>query len=180
MLIYHYDDAGAYTGQSEARESPLEPEVFLLPALATFDEPPAIGEREAAVFEGAAWTVVPDWRGFVYWLPDRSRYVVSELGVEPPVGYLEEEPPRPQEEIDVELAAQARAQRDSILRNVYDVGVIWVQRELRLASGDAPRIAALNGKLAELDDYAVALQEVPEQPGFPNTINWPTQPTRLL
>lgn len=73
-----------------------------------------------------------------------------------------------------------RAQRDALLRNVYDVGVIWVQRELRMATGDAPRTGALNAKLAELDAYAVALQSVPEQPGFPSTINWPTPPTRSL
>lgn len=77
-------------------------------------------------------------------------------------------------------AIDLRAERDLLLRNVYDVSVIWVQRELRLAAGDGPRITALNAKLAELDAYAVALQDVPEQPGFPTTINWPTPPTRSL
>lgn len=41
MIIYHYDGINkAYLGQSQARESPLEPGVFLLPANATFTEPP--------------------------------------------------------------------------------------------------------------------------------------------
>jgi len=75
------------------------------------------------------------------------------------------------------LAAAARAERTSLLRDVCDAGVLMIQRELRLTS-DPERITYLNGKLVEVDEYAVALQAIPDQPGFPQTIDWPTAPTR--
>jgi hypothetical protein len=33
-------------------------------------------------------------------------------------------------------------------------------------------------KIAELDAYATLLQELPEQPGFPQTITWPAAPIK--
>lgn len=39
--VYQYDLAGRYIGTSMADESPLEPDVFLLPARTTEIEPPA-------------------------------------------------------------------------------------------------------------------------------------------
>lgn len=43
---------------------------------------------------GLEWTVLPDFRGTVYWLPNSdSRQVVDQLGVPLPEGALLEEPP---------------------------------------------------------------------------------------
>lgn len=67
------------------------------------------------------------------------------------------------------LIAQGRAERDRQLRDVYDVGIIRAQRDERLGSDVSERVAAL-------DAYAVALLDVPQQPGFPTTINWPDIP----
>lgn len=68
MIIYLYHaDTGAYLGEAVANESPLEPGEFLLPAFATFDAPPAAGEREIACFVDDLWTVRPDWRGVPLW-----------------------------------------------------------------------------------------------------------------
>lgn len=75
------------------------------------------------------------------------------------------------------LAASIRAQRDNLLSTIYDKGVLIVQRAIRL-NGDAD--GKLAAKLHDLDEYAVALQNVPEQPGFPQTIAWPTAPTETL
>ena len=84
-------------------------------------------------------------------------------------------PPPPPPDL-VALAFAARAQRDYLLSYIYDRGISIAMRELRLTA-DSTRIAYINGKVAELDAYAVALMEVPETEGFPLTINWPVEPT---
>lgn len=81
------------------------------------------------------------------------------------------DPPAPS---DDQLAAVARAQRDVLLRTVYDPAVAMLQRARRLDPEHDEQYAA---KLAEFDAWAVALQAVPEQPGFPHDIDWPEQPT---
>lgn len=68
MIIYLYHaENGVFLGESIANESPREPGVYLLPAFATYDAPPSVGEREIPVFCGGAWRVVPDWRGVPLW-----------------------------------------------------------------------------------------------------------------
>lgn len=74
------------------------------------------------------------------------------------------------------LAESARKTRDDILRNFCDIGVLMIQRAIRMEA-DAAKKVALNAKLAELDAYAVALQDVPQQEGFPTNIVWPVAPT---
>lgn len=81
------------------------------------------------------------------------------------------DPPAPSDE---QLAVVVRAQRDALLRNVYDPAVAMLQRAIRM--GDD----SVTGKLAEFDAWAIALQAIPEQPGFPQDVVWPTQPTREL
>lgn len=71
-------------------------------------------------------------------------------------------------------AAAARAVRDDLLRNVYDAAVAMLQRASRLNPANHDQYMA---KLAEFDAWAVALQAVPDQPGFPHSIDWPEQPT---
>ena len=84
-----------------------------------------------------------------------------------------QDPPPPTSE---QLASIARATRDALLSSVYDVGIIMALRARRLASTPA-EISYADGKIAELDAYAEALQAVPDQPGFPASITWPTVPT---
>lgn len=75
------------------------------------------------------------------------------------------------------LAANARYQRDFLFGTVADPGTLMALRAIRMATNPED-IAYAQGKLAELDAYSVALQDVPEQIGFPVTINWPTIPTK--
>lgn len=74
------------------------------------------------------------------------------------------------------LKSQARQERDRQLRSNYDVGVLMAMRAKRMAT-DPAGIAYADGKINELDAYAIALLGVPEQEGFPDTIVWPTVPT---
>lgn len=57
MNIYHYNSAGFLVGASEADESPLEPGVFLIPAMATETVPPNVAEGMRVRFDGDAWVV---------------------------------------------------------------------------------------------------------------------------
>lgn len=92
--VYSFDrETGEYRGPAVAHANPRRPGAYLLPAFSTEAAPPAIGERQAAVYLADAWQVVPDWRGHTYWLSDGSRHQIAELGVEPPAEALSEPPP---------------------------------------------------------------------------------------
>lgn len=68
MQIFNYNAAtGEFLSVGEARESPLEPGIFPMPANATDIEPPTPGPDEAAVFRDGAWSIVPDLRQVAVW-----------------------------------------------------------------------------------------------------------------
>lgn len=56
--IYHYDPmTGDFTGSDMARESPMEPGVYLVPANATTEAPPACGDNQRPVFWNSGWII---------------------------------------------------------------------------------------------------------------------------
>jgi hypothetical protein len=61
MKIYHYNKLGEYTGITEARLDPLEKkngvERWLLPANATFEEPPKCRVGEVAIIVNGKWSI---------------------------------------------------------------------------------------------------------------------------
>lgn len=59
MKVYNFDPATfEYVGSSEADASPLEPEVLLLPANATFLVPPLPADDKKIVFQAGAWVLI--------------------------------------------------------------------------------------------------------------------------
>ncbi len=70
-----------------------------------------------------------------------------------------------QVELDAALAAQVRAQRDSLLV-VVDVVVSNPLRWADLSSD----------KQTEWADYRISLLSITDQPGFPHNVTWPTKP----
>ena len=94
-----------------------------------------------------------------------------ELGMTYVMGRFGAKPARPL----TELAAEARYERDRQLRDIYDVGALIAARSLRLTS-DPAEIELLQARQSELDAYAVALLNVPQQENFPTEIEWPTIP----
>jgi hypothetical protein len=84
MDIYSYSPLnGEYLGTAQAEASPLEPDVFLIPAHATTVAPPQPQPLTCAVFDPAAqaWGLVPDHRGQSAWSTTTGQQVdVTELG----------------------------------------------------------------------------------------------------
>ena len=72
-----------------------------------------------------------------------------------------------QAELDAELAANLRAERDDKLVNEVDP---LVTNPLRWAE-------LTDAKQAEWTQYRTDLLNLPDQSGFPNTVTWPTKPT---
>lgn len=73
-------------------------------------------------------------------------------------------PPPPPPPTDEEVAAQVRVERNRLLAESD-----WTQlADARSAMGEA--------KAAEWDAYRQALRDIPEQPGFPRDVEWPTKP----
>lgn len=78
---------------------------------------------------------------------------------------------------DEKLAESARTEREILLRSIYDPGIMMALRALRMASTTEETDYA-EGKIEELDNYAEVLIAIPDQAGFPQTIVWPTAPTK--
>jgi hypothetical protein len=94
MKIYNFDPkSGEYLSISIADPSPLEPGQYLIPAHATDVPPLPAGERETCVYRHGAAVLVPDWRGYSYWLADGTRHTITILDVCPPAEALDTPPP---------------------------------------------------------------------------------------
>jgi hypothetical protein len=107
MKVHNYSrDTGEYISSTDARESPLEPDVFLVPAYATTTSPPDVGQNQAAVWGGSSWSVVPDHRGETYWDTSGEMVVIEGLGVSPESDWVTDRPgPTPDGLILAQIAA---------------------------------------------------------------------------
>lgn len=83
--IYNYDSvSGEFVSKVEARKSPLEKDVYLLPANATFTAPPKSKKNKTPVFdiESGDWSLVDDYRGEKVDVLD-EKVVIKNLGETP-------------------------------------------------------------------------------------------------
>jgi hypothetical protein len=72
-----------FIGAIEARESPLQEGVYLIPANVSEVPPPGTGEHEVGVYDpaDALWLIKPDYRGTVFYSTVDGREVkVTEIG----------------------------------------------------------------------------------------------------
>lgn len=113
MNVYQTDTQGYLIGTTIADQDPKEPDNWLIPRGCVTVVPPATGNEQIARWNGTGWEIVPDLRGRVYWLADRSRHEILERGVSLPAGALDAEPPKPLNEVkttklvELDLARQA-------------------------------------------------------------------------
>jgi hypothetical protein len=83
MKAYNYDKNGLYTGASEANKNPMNPGEYLLPAMATFIEPPSIERDRAIRFNGKTWELIPDYSRYIYYKKETKEVKRYYPGEEP-------------------------------------------------------------------------------------------------
>jgi hypothetical protein len=169
MVIYHFDrETGEYLCSGVARVDPLE-KLPVVPAHSTSAAPPAVREGEAAVWvDDGWWTIVEDHRGESGYL-DGEPITVSDLGPLPD-GWSDT-PPAPAPP----TADEVREERDRRLRE-GDKRVLQLARQVREAVRGGIDTTAMEADLAAWDAHQTALCNVPDQPGFPATVEWPVPP----
>lgn len=91
--VYQTNPQGLYLGTIEAEESPLEPEVFLIPAGCVETPPPGdIPPQKAACWNGKAWQLVDYFNGLVIY-DTQTRQPLTLTGIGPiPNGYTTQRP----------------------------------------------------------------------------------------
>jgi len=82
MDIYHYNPhTGEFMGVSRADKSPLERDVYLIPANATAEKPPAAVKGYARCYIDGKWTQIEDHRGAtLYSTVDAFPLTIDSLG----------------------------------------------------------------------------------------------------
>ncbi len=124
------------------------------------------GYKRYYIAEENRWDYVVDNIGNEYWDEDGTKHKITELGEEVPESALLEVPVILL--TDEQLAATARAKRDTLLEQ-FTWRYERYSREVRLGIETTDSIEAL-------DAYAQALADIPQQEGFPTTIEWPLMP----
>ena len=107
--IYNYDqNTGEFLNSSKARRDPVQNRI-MVPRNATTTKPPTAKDNQIAVFSGYKWSLVADYRGFSYYLADKSFNEIDSLGVIPPSNALHEPPEPTLNEIKTEATARVIA-----------------------------------------------------------------------
>lgn len=173
MILYCFDESGAYTGPVSPSLSPARPFVngqpnYLRPARTTDMAPPQAEANQVPVFDGASWTLVEDHRGTVVFdVLTREPRSVKSLGPLPE-GCVPDAPPSAQHvwsggqwrEDEALLLEAARRER-----NARIAACDWTQLP------DAPFTATRKLAWAE---YRQALRDYPS--GWTKAKPWPQPP----
>ncbi|MBU2713789.1 hypothetical protein [Zooshikella harenae] len=143
--IYNYHPlSGEYLSQVEAHNDPLEGKP-LVPAYATTKRPPLTQQNEVALFKNGFWSIVSDYRGVEYWLPDGTYKKIQELDQRVPANALTE-PPEPslgqlRRQVEQKVVAFAFETRAKVSEHVDQYKLAsWndkAQRALRILSNNA-------------------------------------------
>lgn len=161
--LYHYHpETGELIGQSAADRSPLEPDIWLIPAHATDQPPPKPKARQVAVFRDGRWQLSPDWRATALWsTEDGAAVSITEIGLTPADVHATEKP-RPsaahrwlngqwQEDTDLK-SALLDALKNQLCQQI-DAVADQVRREL---AGDPLRVAEYDRAAQEASAYQAA------------------------
>lgn len=112
--VYQMDHLGLFVGSLEARESPLEPGVYLIPAGCVEVEPPAPTEYQVAIWSDGAWKLVVDRRGET-WFADYEPVTIDFIGDPAERGYRSTLPIPSQDELRAVKIAAITARADALL-----------------------------------------------------------------
>ena len=122
---FQTDSNRLYTGPVFCQADPEDQDRYLLPYGAYWDQPPPVqaNEIQQRTEDLTGWHVIPDFRGLVYWLADRTCHEITEAGVEPPSGWLDSDPGPSAEQIAAAAKQQFLAEVAALLKD-SDVTVI--------------------------------------------------------
>lgn len=126
MKYTQTDELGYIVGEFDADESPQDPGAFLIPRGGVVTAPPEVAAEQAARWNGAAWEIVPDLRGRVYWMADHTRHEITERGIGLPLGALDQDPPKTAAELAAEDSEAAKAELAALdMKSIRDLRA-WV------------------------------------------------------
>lgn len=173
MILYCFDESGAYTGPVSPSLSPARPFVngqpnYLRPARATDKAPPQAGADHVPVFDGASWTLMEDRRGTVVFdAVTREPRTVSCLGPIPQ-GCVPDAPPSAQH---VWAEGQWREDQTLLLETARR------ERNARIAACDWTQLADAPFTSAQKQAWAVYRQALRDYPsGWSKGKPWPQAP----
>ena len=189
MDIYNYHPTTQeFINQSKADISPLEPDVYLIPAFATEIQPPSVAENEAAVFDdnSKTWNIVPDYRNVTLWHKLTAQKVTAALGqtpddinatqIQPTVDYPKWDATSEvwitDETVKLSTLTSAAASEIQRLQYVAADKIAPLQDAVDLGIATTEETVSL----AAWKIYRVAVNRVPTQSSYPLTIDWPEQP----
>jgi hypothetical protein len=99
MKVYNFDrGTGEYFGSNDAALDPAETklqekDIFLLPANATFIEPPKDSKNKIQVFKDGKWSTKSDFRGTKYYDMNGKQSEITKIGKRIPAGHTTNAPP---------------------------------------------------------------------------------------
>ena len=169
MKFYHYNpQSGEYLGEDTAQESPLEEDVYLVPAHATTTEPPEGELGKARIFQDDAWSLIDDQRGVQYWLADGTQHVITELGEVKPDNALDSAPPPTLEEVKAQANAEVVALFTTTRAEVSgstDSNKLagWADKAQRAQRVIAEQGTALDTEILQMECDARGHDETPEE-----------------
>ncbi|MGY3931237.1 putative tail fiber assembly protein [Aeromonas encheleia] len=158
-----------------------------LPAGAYLDAPPAPEEGQAVVRQADGWALVPDYRGVtVYDTATRQPIAISALGPLPELCTLLA-PSSPYDVWD-----GAAWQPDAAAEEQAALSATQTEQSARIATANQqisiikPAVEGGYAKpehtqlLADWQRYRYELTLVPEQAGWPESPQWPTEPEKVI
>lgn len=186
MLIHHYNaSSGEYMSSGQPDPDPRNDGRWLIPAFATFDEPPPRTPTSWPFYRNGTWGLRPDYRGRVCYRTDTGEPVEIAIAGKTPADLGLTTEPRPSERhawIDGAWAVPP----ELLAREKRDAAMAEFERRLAIARrenlGKADAYAA--GQLTEeqvyyfkaWSAYQIALVAAIEAETFPDAVTWPNEP----
>jgi len=189
MNIYNFDQiTGEYLGKDVADESPLEPGIYLIPALSTLTSPPETAENEAAIFDrnSNSWSVVADYRIVSLWDKTTATQVAAALGKNPDELNATQIEPTIEYPKWNEASTSWVTDEDAQLSAITSAASAEIEKLLITATNkisplqDAVDLGIAteteNTSLTAWKTYRVLVNRVTSQAGYPTEIDWPPMP----
>lgn len=177
-----HPETGELVGRTSADPSPLEPDVWITPANAYLDEPPASASGKAIVRKGGKWSLVEDHRGAtVYSTADGAPVQWTALGKLPasvtltaPGEFDEWKDGSWQEDQTAKQAAarDAATMRRTLLMQYAGAQIGALQDAVDLEIANDREVAALKA----WKTYRVQLNRIDLATSVPTADGWPTSP----